>query len=94
MTYLSALIPAILATAAAASGSSALGPAPVGAAPDTPRLLLQPRSGDRLDLLPPMADTFRCEPVLRIEDGTPAAFHADANGHGVDRSPVARLCAD
>lgn len=56
-----------------------------------PHILLSPRPGTDG---PPMRDTYRCEPTIRMEDGTPAAFGRAEVADGADRARPSWLCDD
>ena len=91
MTKFIALVPLLLA------GTAALAAEPLqpraGTFPETGRLLQDPmpRSTHPIDL-PPMSDAFRCEPVTRIDNGTPVAFREDSERSGVDGGQVQKFC--
>ena len=92
MTHTIVLISAIffalpaVAAEAMSSGEGVL-------APDIGLRLLTPRDEAPV-LLPPLSDAYRCEPVIRIDEGTPVSLTTPADGQGAERRLIERLCTE
>ena len=91
MTHFRLSIPLVLA-ASAAWAAEPVSPGG-GAIPDaSPSLrLLTPRDAFPVEM-PPLTDAYRCEPLLRIEEGIPAAFLPDGEVSGRENRNTARFC--
>ena len=91
MTHLRLTIPFLLA----ASGALAAEPVPPGQGvlPDAGHSLrlLTPRDPSPIEM-PPLTDSYRCEPVLRIDEGTPIAFVPQGAVSGRESRNLSRLC--
>ena len=91
MTHFRILIPLLLVgTGAMAAGSIAPDAAIVPDAGQSLRLLT-PRDASPVET-PPLTDTYRCEPVLRIDEGTPVAFLPNGDVSGRESRRTSRFC--
>ena len=93
MTHLGTFLTALLFASAAMAAEPLVPSDGDGAAVGDALRLLTPRDGAPV-AVPPLSDAYRCEPVLRIDEGTPVSLVVPQDGQGTDSRETNRLCVD